>query len=182
GGSIPVGARWIEESESTFPTGLAHGSPEPRVDLLSQHLAVQTARLQVPPHCVLHQYAVLAAPRCGRLTEHPVFPRTGAEAGDAGVDAARVRLQQRSVGRGGRSYDLARHRAEAEQTGLAVLSDRHPAEELRELAGREPPREIHLEKAVLAVHEAGRVGEINPIGGLDGRDPKRVSTDAHRGA
>ena len=48
-----------------------------------------------------------------------------------------------------------------------------------ELACRDTPQEIHLEEAVLTVHEAGRIGEIGASGGFERRHPKRVALDLH---
>ena len=38
--------------------------------------------------------------------------------------------------------------------------ERHRAEQLRQLAGREPARQVHLEEAVLRVRVTGGKGEI----------------------
>src|SRR5262249_36887118 len=129
--SIPAGAGRIEEAECALPTCRARRATEPGVDLLPQPFTVQPVYLQIPPHGVLDQHAVLTAPGDGRLAEQPVLPRTGAKTGDAGVDATRVRLEQCTFCGSGRSHHLARDRTEAEQTGLAVLVNCDRAEELR---------------------------------------------------
>ena len=76
---------------------------------------------------------------------------------------------------------LPRDSAEPEKARLAILLERHRTEQFRELPGREAPREVHLEEAILGVEEAGGEGKIAPIGGLDRRHAARIAGDAYRG-
>src|SRR5436853_53594 len=85
---------------------------------------------------------------------------------DPGVHAARVGLEQRALGGGCLREHLAGDRAKPEQAGPAVLLESHPAEQLRQLPGGEPPREVHLEIAVLRVHETAGVREVCAVGVL----------------
>ncbi len=73
------------------------------------------------------------------------------EASEAGVHAARIGLDDRAFGRR-RSFDhAARDGAEAEAARAPVLLQRHRAKQLRQLARRQPARQVHLEEAVLRV-------------------------------
>jgi len=104
------------------------------------------------------------------------------EAGDPGIDAACVSLEHRPLCRSRPGQHCACDATEAEQPRGAVLFDRHRAKELRELSCGETAREIHLEKAVLAVRKSGAVGQIGAPGSLDGRHPERIARDVHRRA
>src|SRR5256884_5822087 len=146
----------------------AQRASKPRVDLLAQDLAPQAVRLQIPPHRMLDEDRVLRAPRERGCAQHPVLPRASGKVCDPGVHAARVGLEQRALGGGCLREHLAGDPAKPEQAGPAVLLESHPAEQLRQLPGGEPPREVHLEIAVLRVHETAGVREVCAVGGLDG--------------
>ena len=85
------------------------------------------------------------------------------------------RIEHRTLLRARCRHHGARHRAETEQPGAAVLLERCLAEELRQFARGEPPRQVHLEKTVLRVHESAGEGEIEPVGCFDGRHPARIA-------
>ena len=136
--------------------------------------------LQVPPHRVDDEER---CPRCatppGGCPSSQYSHGRARQARESGVDAraCRPRSSARCSGVGLREH-LARDAAEAEQARLAVLIQRHLAEQLGQLPGRQPPRQVHLEEAVLGVHEAGRPGQIGAGGGLDRRHAARVARDA----
>ena len=67
-----------------------------------------------------------------------------------------------------------------EQAGLLVLLDRHLPEQLGELASGEPARQVHLEKAILAVDESRRVSEVDAIRGRDSGNTEAIPLDFHR--
>jgi hypothetical protein len=54
------------------------------------------------------------------------------------------------------------------------------AEQFGELTAGEPAREIHLEKTVLRVREAGRERKVGAIRSRDGGNAERVALDADR--
>ena len=167
-GRIPAGSGRVQEAEAALPARAALRASEPRVDLLAQDLAPQAVRLQIPPHGVLDEDRVLRAPRERGCAQHPVLPRASGKVCESGVHAARVGLEQRALGGGCLREHLAGDRAKPEQAGPAVLLEGRAAEQLRQLPGGEPPREVHLEIAVLRVHETGGVREVGAVGGLDG--------------
>ena len=71
--------------------------------------------------------------------------------------------------RAGIADNTFRQGAEAMQAQLPVCRDRRRAEQGREFAGRLAPKEVHLEKTVLGVHETGGAGEIFSIACGHGR-------------
>src|SRR6202034_3727913 len=105
-----------------------------------------------------------------------------AESFESRIYAAGIGLEQRTVLRVGLRQHLARHVAEPEEAELAVLIERHRTEQLRELARGEPPRQVHLEEAILRVQEAGGEGEVAAAGRRDGRHAARIARDGHRRA
>ncbi len=58
-----------------------------------------------------------------------------------------------------------------------VLPEATRAEQLRQLAGREPARQVHLEKAVLGMRVTRGVGQIGARGGGDHRNAARIALD-----
>jgi hypothetical protein len=68
-----------------------------------------------------------------------------------------------------------------EQAGPFVLFDRHLAKQLGELAGGEPPRQVHLEKPVLAVDESRGVSKIDAIRSGESRNAEAIPLDPHGG-
>src|SRR6266480_4588654 len=103
--------------------------------------------------------AALTAPCAGATGASQLVP--------AGYRKPRPHFQ-RALGGGCLREHLAGDRAKPEQAGPAVLLEGRAAEQLRQLPGGEPPREVHLEIAVLRVHETGGVREVGAVGGLDG--------------
>ena len=178
---IPGGAARVQELHGAFPTRLTHRTAQALVDLTPQYLAPEAVDLQIPPHGIGHEHGVLGAPGGGLLPEDPVLPRARTQRRKAGVDAARVRLEHGALLGTCLGDDLPRDSAEPEKPRLAILLECHRTEEFRELPGREAPREVHLEEAILGVEEAGGEGKIAPIGGLDRRHAARIAGDAHRG-
>src|SRR5690606_17469242 len=67
--------------------------------------------------------------------------------------------------------------AEAKASRTFVLNERSLTDQLCELTGREPPRQVHLEEPILRVHESGGESEIGPVRGGDRRDTERIALD-----
>ena len=61
--------------------------------------------------------------------------------------------------------------------GVLFLGDR--TEQLRELASREPSRQIHLKETILSVDESGAVSEIVAILCRDRRNAERIALDGN---
>ena len=59
-------------------------------------------------------------------------------------------------------------------------TQRTRADQRRQLAGGAPPREIHLEEAILRVQKAGCACDVLARGASDGRDAERVARDHDR--
>ena len=113
--------------------------------------------------------------------EQPVLPGPGGEIPEPRVHAVRVRLDRGALHGGGAGQHLPRESAEAEHAHLPVLREGVRAEELRQLPGGQPARQVHLEKPVLRVHEARGEGEIEAVGCLDGGHAAGIALDAHGG-
>ncbi len=153
-----------------------------RVAVLRQPAARQLApllrALQVEVHGPDHQQRVGRRPGARRRADQRVFEGPRSQALQAGVDAVDVALQQQLVGRRqGRQRRLGAG-AEAVQAVALVGGDGALAEQLGQLAGRHPAQQVHLEVALLGVHETGGVGHVVAAGAADQRHAQRVAGDA----
>jgi len=94
---------------------------------------------------------------------------------DSGVDARRVSPNRRRLPVVENLHDLPRAAAKAMEAHSLVDADGNPAEHFRELAGGLPSHQVHLEKAILAMHKARCEREICSIAGRYGRYALLVS-------
>ena len=174
---VPVGMAGIGERDELVRRSGVAARGRGALQAPPRDLVAQRAVLQLPPHRVHHQHRVFRQPFARLRAQQQVFPGTRAQRGEPGVHAARVRLDDSALLRRARLDHAARHRAKAETPRAPVLFERHRAEQLGQLAGRETARQVHLEEAVLGVRITQRVGEIGARGGGDHRDAARIALD-----
>ena len=149
---IPVRMAGVDESDEVVRRlGVAARWPR-RARGAAARLVAQRAVLQLPPHRVHHEHRIFRQPGARFARAAAGIPRA-VRAGDASpalTPRAYASMIARSAS--GAAFDHAtRHRAEAETPRAPVLLERHGAEQLGQLAGREAARQVHLEEAVLRV-------------------------------
>ena len=116
--------------------------------------------IQVHVHGVHGKQGVQYVPLPGLTAEYKILERLRPERAQARVDAFRVGLHQGPVRIRCRSkHDLCT-RAEAVESITLVSVERRSADQFGQLTGCLPANQVHLEKAVLAVGIASRIGEI----------------------
>ena len=135
-------------------------------------LVAQRAVLQIPPHRNTTTSTESSAVHGARLRpQQPVLPRPARRlASPALTPRAYASRHCALLGRGFAS-PAARAARKSKRRARTVLLQRDRAEQLRQLAGREAARQIHLEEAILRVHEAGAVREVGARCGGDGGVP-----------
>jgi hypothetical protein len=169
---VPVPAAGIEPREARIADALAkQRAVEARID---------AAGLQHPVHLAHHQQGIDRLPRLGPVAQQQVLPGARAELGEPGVDAVRIGLQQGPVGRGQRGEAGGEPRAQAMDAARLVALQRGGAEQRGKLARGGTPGEIHLEEALLRVHEAEAAGHVRPGGALQDDGAERVAAQGHR--
>ena len=82
------------------------------------------------------------------------------EALETGVDAGRIGVDQFALARRQRRIHAIGKSLEPVQAIAPVGRQGRIADELRQSSGGHPPRQVHLEVAILRVHVAGRVGDV----------------------
>ncbi len=179
-GGIPFGPRWIEEAQRALPLRAAQRAAETLVDFVTQHLPVKAEVLELPPHRVYDEDGVLGKPSGWSRAEQQVFPGTRAQACQTVIHPARIGLNGRALLGCRQAKARLRHLPEAEYArGLVLLQSSLP-DKLRQFAGGEAPRQIHLEEPVLSVDEPRAVGKIGAVGRLDRRHAQIIPVDADR--
>jgi len=93
------------------------------------------------------------------------------------VHPAYVRIEDGTLARFHDRERSFRDGTEAVESGLAIHLDRHAPEELRELAGGATPQQVHLEEAILCVHEPERACHVGTRLSGEGGDAELVAVD-----
>jgi hypothetical protein len=104
-----------------------------------------------------------------------------AEGAHAGVHAVGVGGNQRARVRPLPCQHALGAGAEAVQAALAVDVQRRRADQAAEFAGAGAAQQVHFEEAFLAVQEAERACQIEPVGGGDGGHAGGVAIHLHGG-
>ena len=102
------------------------------------------------------------------------------QARKAGIHPARIGLDDGTLFRGRLLHDRERDFPEAEQARLTILLHGDLAEQLGQLAPGQPPRQVHLEEPVLAVHEPGAISQVDPVRRSDRGHAQPVTFDLDR--
>ena len=143
---------------------------------------VQLLFLQVEVHRPDDQQRVLRHPGPRRRPQHAVLERPRRQAGEAGVDARGIALEQHPVGLGQGGQGDAGAGAEAVDAALAVDRQQRLAEQRREVAGAGAAQQVHLEEALLRMDEAGGEGDVAAVAAADRRHALGVARHRDRAA
>ena len=138
--------------------------------------------LQVEPHRIVDERAVLGPPRLRHGAEHEIFERLLSERREAGIDASGVGVEEGALPGRGVCDDLLGEPAEAVHARAAVHAHSGGTEEFRQFARGAAPLEIHLEKPLLSVEKAERPHDVGAHYAGDGRHAERVARNIHRRA
>jgi len=136
--------------------------------------------LQVEEQRVAGQQAVLRPPRLRLLAQQQVGPGADGERGEAGVHAFGVGREQPGVRPGDRGQVRRHPCPQAVHAVAAVTRQGALAEQGGQFAGRESALQVHLEEALLPMHEAERPGEVERVFGVEGDHALGVAFDRHR--
>lgn len=136
--------------------------------------------LKIEVHRVHHQERVFRTPWSGRRAQHPVLERTRCQRRKPFIDAGRVMLDQSAL-RGGQGVErLARTFAKSMRPVAPVQFERPGSYKLRHLAGGHAAQQIHLEIAILRLHEARAESDVIARAALDGRHAEHITFNADR--
>jgi hypothetical protein len=170
---IPLGAARGEQVEHAGRQHVVHRR---------QHRLVRPAGvLQCHEHRQHDEQAVFGRPRLRRLPQDEVLERVGAQRGQAAVDAGGISLEHRAVARRQHGQRLPCFLAEPVHPHVAVERQRLIADQRRQLTGRAPPGQVHLEKPILRVDVAGGPGHVFAGDATDGGDAERVALYGYGG-
>jgi hypothetical protein len=97
-----------------------------------------------------------------------------------GVDAVAIAIQRPPLVRRQLGVGLPHHRAQAVAPMVEVGLERARADQLGQFAGRQPAHQVHLEEALLGVHEAQCPGEVVAAVGGQGDAAERVAFHRYR--
>jgi hypothetical protein len=155
-----------------------------RVGMAAQPVARQLARLlvalQVEVHRPHHQQRIGGRPAARRGAAQEVFEGARRQGVQPVVDAGDVAVEEGAFGRRQPLQRGLGAGAEAVQPVRAVERQRLRPEQLGQLAGGAAAQQVHLEEAFLAVHEAGRVGQVEPVGAANRRHAVGVARHRDR--
>jgi len=150
------------------------------VQQTERRLARRPVGLQAQVHGQDDQQTVLGRPGSRRLPQGEVLRRSRAERRESGVHTLGVGLEDAPTLVVEQLETLAGDISKAVQPCVAIRGQRQRAEQLRQLAGRTTPQQVHLKEAILRVQPAGRPGQIQPIGGSNRRHALGIAVDRRR--
>jgi hypothetical protein len=155
-----------------------------RIEAGRQPAARQLARLlvalQIEIHRPHHQQRIGRRPAPRRAAGQHIFERVRMQRSQAVVDAGRIALDEGAFVRREALQRQFGAGAEAVQAVRAVERQGARPEQLGQLAGGAAAQQVHLEEALLAMHEAGGISQVEPAGAADGRHAVRIALDRHR--
>ena len=161
--SVPSGARKSNiSSGSTSLIVASVDSYEPSVSCSVTNIDRMTSRLSSGSHGA-------GSWRSTRYSNGALIQRS-----EATVDAPGVGLEDGAIGRAQQRHRTLRLRAEPVDANLAIERQGARAHQRRQLTGRTPAGEIHLEEAILGVNEPGAARHVLARGAAHGRNPERV--------
>ena len=171
-GRLPLRRYRIDETEECWrQAGLEHAAAQIR-------LGAAVVQLQV--HGEDHEHRVARLPVHGTRSQQEILERPHAEALETGVDTGRIGVDQFALALRQRRIHAIGKSLEPVQAIAPVGRQGRIADELRQSSGGHPPRQVHLEVAILCVHIAGRVGDVVAARPRDRGNPERVALDRDR--
>lgn len=146
----------------------------------ARQLASFLIALQIDVHGPDCQQRILGAPGLGRGAGQQVFEGARLQRLHAVVDAGHVAVDKGAFLRRQQGERLLRAGAEAVQAASAVERQRARTEELGQFAGGGAAQQVHLEVALLGMHETGGIGQVEPVASADQRHAHVVALDRDR--
>ena len=145
---VPLGAVGREKLKHWCGQRIAHGAD----GLFEQRLP----SLQRVEHGEHGEDGVFGSPRFRRRAQQQVLWRHRTQCAESGIHAGRIGFEHGPIRRLGLLERAMRDIPQAVDTAFFIHHERARADQRRQLAGRLPALQIHLEETILRVHKAQR--------------------------